>query len=361
MDKIIKNILKKIESEGYEAYIVGGFVRDYLLKKNSYDVDICTNAKPKDLINLFNVKQNLNNYGGLNMKIKKYNIDITTYRKEKKYDKRKPIEIEYVSNLLEDINRRDFTINSICLDKNDKLLDLLNGIEDLNNGIIRSIENAEDKFTEDPLRMLRAIRFASILDFDIEENTLNAIKNNYEKVSSLSPKRVKEELIKLLSNKNFKKGLNLLDETKISEVIGLKYKENITFSVDILGMLSQIDVKKIEYTKEEKDNIIKIKEILNQNKINSFTLFNYGLYLSYVAGDVLNINKQTINKIYKTLPIKSMKDIDITGKEIITLLNITPSKKISEIINDVKVQILKGNLKNKKNEIKKYILGRYTK
>ena len=125
MDKIIKNILKKIESEGYEAYIVGGFVRDYLLKKNSYDVDICTNAKPKDLIHLFNVKQNLNNYGGLNMKIKKYNIDITTYRKEKKYDNRKPIEIEYVSNLLEDINRRDFTINSICLDKNDKILDLL--------------------------------------------------------------------------------------------------------------------------------------------------------------------------------------------------------------------------------------------
>lgn len=359
MDKIIKNILKKIESEGYEAYIVGGFVRDYLLKKNSYDVDICTNAKPKDLIHLFNVKQNLNNYGGLNMKIKKYNIDITTYRKEKKYDNRKPIEIEYVSNLLEDINRRDFTINSICLDKNDKILDLLNGKEDLKKGIIRSLGNANDKFTEDPLRMLRAIRFASILDFDIEENTYNAIKNNYEKVSTLSPKRVKDELIKILSNKNFKKGLKLLGETKISEVLGLKYNEDITFTVDILGMLSQIEVKQIEYTKEEKDNIAKIKEIINQTRINNFTLFNYGLYLSYVAGDVLHINKQTINKIYKNLPIKSMKDIDITGKEVMTLLNLEPSKKVSEIINDVKIEILKKNLKNKKNEIKKYILGRY--
>lgn len=359
MDKIIKNILKKIESEGYEAYIVGGFVRDYLLKKNSYDVDICTNAKPKDLIHLFNVKQNLNNYGGLNMKIKKYNIDITTYRKEKKYDKRKPIEIEYVSNLLEDINRRDFTINSICLDKNDKILDLLNGKEDLKKGIIRSLGNANEKFDEDPLRMLRAIRFASILDFGIEENTYNAIINNYEKVSTLSPKRIKEELIKILSNKNFKKGLNLLDNTKISEVIGLKYNEDITFTVDILGMLSQIEVKQIEYTKEEKDNIAKIKEIIKQNRINNFTLFNYGLYLSYVAGDVLHTNKQTINKIYKNLPIKSMKDIDITGKEVMMLLNLEPSKKVSEIINDVKIQILKGNLKNKKNEIKKYIIGRY--
>ena len=124
-------------------------------------------------------------------------------------------------------------------------------------------------------------------------------------------------------------------------------------------MLSQIEVKQIEYTKEEKDNIAKIKEIINQNRINNFTLFNYGLYLSYVAGDVLHINKQTINKIYKNLPIKSMKDIDITGKEVMTLLNLEPSKKVSEIINDVKIEILKKNLKNKKNEIKKYIIGRY--
>ena len=143
----------------------------------------------------------------------------------------------------------------------------------------------------------------------------------------------------IILNKNFKKGLKLLDETKISEVLGLKYNEDITFTVDILGMLSQIEVKQIEYTKEEKDNIAKIKEIINQNRINNFTLFNYGLYLSYVAGDVLHINKQTINKIYKNLPIKSMKDIDITGKEVMTLLNLEPSKKVSEIINDVKIEI----------------------
>ena len=124
-------------------------------------------------------------------------------------------------------------------------------------------------------------------------------------------------------------------------------------------MLSQIDIKYIEYTKEEKDNIEKIKEILMTKQINNFTLFNYGLYLSYAAGEVLSINKQTINKIYKTMPIKCMKDIDITGSEIIKILEIEPSKKVSEIFNDLKVQILKGNLKNKNNEIKKYILERY--
>ncbi len=358
MDKLIKNILKKIESEGYEAYVVGGFVRDSLLKKNSFDVDICTNAKPKDLVNFLSIKQSTNSYGGFNIKIKNYNIDITTYRKEKKYDKRHPVEIEYVNNLFEDIKRRDFTINSICMDKNDKLIDLLNGKEDIKNKIVRSIGCANDKFSEDPLRMLRAIRFAAILDFKIEENTYEAIKENAQLVTTLSPIRIKEELTKILSSKNFLKGLKLLDDTKISTYIGLKY-DDVVFTMDILGMWSQIDINKAEFTKEEKENISKVKEIIISKKINNFTLFNYGLYLSYVAGEVLKVNKQTINKIYKSMPIKSMKDIDISGKEIMQILNIEPCKLISEIMNDLKIKILKNELKNKKNELKKYILGKY--
>lgn len=358
MDKIIKNILKKIESEGYEAYIVGGFVRDYLLKKNSFDVDICTNAKPKDLVNFLNIKQSINNYGGFNIKIKNYNIDITTYRKEKKYDKRHPVEIEYVNNLFEDIKRRDFTINSICMDKNDKLIDLLNGRDDIKNKVIRSIGSANDKFSEDPLRMLRAIRFASILNFKIEENTYEAIKSNAQLVVTLSPLRIKEEITKILSNKTFSSGLRLLDETKISSYIGLKY-DDVVFTMDILGMWSQIDIKMAEFTKEEKENISKVKEIILSRRINNFTLFNYGLYLSYVAGEVLGVNKQTINKMYKSMPIKSMKDIDITGKDVMQILNIEPCKLISEIMNDLKIKILKNELKNKKGELKKYIIGKY--
>ena len=174
MPKNVKMIIEKLENSGFEAYIVGGFVRDNLLKKQSFDVDICTNAKPKDLVNIFKVKQRANNYGGFNFKIKRFNIDITTYRKEKKYDKRHPVEIEYVNNLFDDIKRRDFTINAICLDKNDKIIDILDGQKDIKEKLIRSIGSANEKFVEDPLRMLRAIRFATILDFNIEKNTLEA-------------------------------------------------------------------------------------------------------------------------------------------------------------------------------------------
>ena len=359
MEKIIKNILKRIEDEGYEAYIVGGFVRDNLLKKQSFDVDICTNAKPKDLVNIFKVKQRANNYGGFNFKIKKFNIDITTYRKEKKYDKRHPVEIEYVNNLFDDIKRRDFTINAICLDKNDKIIDILDGRNDIKEKLIRSIGNANEKFVEDPLRMLRAIRFATILDFNIEKNTLEAIKNNSNLISTLSGIRIKEELTKILSNSNFFKGLDLLNETKIIKVIKIAYNDDIKFTNDILGMWSQFNKCEIEFTKEEKENIERVKDILNTKQINNHTLFNYGLYLNLVAGEILNIDKTLINKMYKALPIKSMKDIDISGKDIMILLNIEPSKKISTIINDLKVKILNGNLKNKKSELKKYILRTY--
>lgn len=358
MDKIIKNILKKIENEGYEAYIVGGFVRDLLMHNASFDVDICTNALPKDLKNIFPKSNNANSYGGFNIKLKKYNVDITTYRREKKYDKRKPVEVEYINNLFEDIKRRDFTINALCMDKNDNIIDLLHSTEDLNNKIIRSIGDANEKFNQDPLRMLRAIRFASILNFKIEKETYKAIENNANLVSSLSSERIKEELTKILSNEGFLYGLSLLEQTKIAQVIGLNYKD-INFTADILGMWAQIDCEKITFSKTEKDNIAKIRQILNIKKIGNNELFNYGLYLCLVAGDILGYTHQTINRMYKNLPIYSMKDIDINGKEIINLLKTEPGKIISDIMLDIKHQILNGKLKNKKSEIKKYIMEKY--
>lgn len=355
MDKVIKNILKRIENEGYEAYIVGGFVRDTLLGKTTYDVDICTNALPMNLIQIFSLNQNGNGYGGFNIKLKRYNIDITTYRKEKKYDKRKPVEVEYINNLFEDIKRRDFTINSLCMDKNGNIIDLINGRNDLQKGIIRIIGDADNKFKEDPLRMLRAIRFATIFNFDIEDSTLSSIIRNSELVASLSSDRIKEELSKILSNNNFKKGLNLLRETKLDKAIGLEY-QNVVYTSDLLGMWSQIDIKKVIFSNTEQENISKVRQLLRIKKIENFELFNYGLYLCTVAGQILGVDLKLINRKYKNLPIKSMKDIDINGAEIMDLLNIEPSKKVSDIIKDIKVQILSGQIKNRKPEIKKYIL-----
>lgn len=357
MDKILKNILKKINDNGFEAYLVGGFVRDYLLGIKTNDVDICTNALPKDLYKLFpNSNNNSNNYGGFNLKIKEYNIDITTYRKELKYDKRKPTELVYISDLSEDIQRRDFTINTVCMDKDEKVIDLVNGINDINNHLIKMIDNIEDRLREDPLRILRAIRFSCILNFDIEEELLKEIKKNYKLVSTLSDIRIKSELTKILLNKNFYKGLELLKETKILELLDIKYDE-ITFVNDICGMWAQLDTpKNYAFTKQENRNIINIRKIIKNGIIDNKVLFNYDLYSSLVAGEILNIDKKVINKMYNKLPIKNEMDLDITSKEIMELLNISPSKELNKIKLNLINNILDGKIKNKNSELKKFLL-----
>ena len=356
MDKIIKNILKNLENEGYEAYIVGGYVRDTILGKKTFDIDICTNALPKEIVNIFPLNQSSNGYGGFNFKIKEYCIDITTYRRELKYEGHSPIEIEYISNLFEDIKRRDFTINSLCMDKNGNIIDLLNAKDDLNKKIIRCIGNANKKFNEDPLRILRAIRFATTLDFTIEHNTYDALVKYKDNVKNLSQDRIKEELSKILSSSHYQKGLDLLEETGLKEILNITYND-IKYVSDIHGMWAQINIPHLNFSKTEKENIDKIKLIIKKKDINNFDLFNDGLYICQVAGEILGIDKLVINKLYKSMPIKSMKDIEITGKDIINILKIEPSKKVSEIINDIKIQILNGNLKNKKKEIIKYIIG----
>ncbi len=357
MDKIIHNILKRIEDEGYEAYIVGGFVRDKLLGKDSYDVDICTNARPMNLKDIFPINQNSNGYGGFNLKIKRYNIDITTYRKEKKYVGHNPSEVEYVNNLFEDIKRRDFTINSLCMDKNGNVLDILNAMDDLKSKIIKVVGDPDHKFSEDPLRMLRAIRFATVLDFDIDNDALESIKRNYGLVSKLSDERIKEEITKILSSPNYEKGLKLLRETKINEVIGMKQENDIVYCSDILGMFAQIDIKRINLTNTEMETVRVVKKILSKGSVDNFVLFNYGLYPSNVASEILNIKKSEVNKMYEKLPIKSMKDIDINGNEIMQLLNLKPGKEIGEIMLKVRNAILNNEIINKKSDIKKYLLG----
>ena len=141
MNLKIQKILSKIESNGFEAYIVGGFVRDYLLDIYTTDVDICTNALPKDIMTIFDIKKAPVIYGSVSIPDGEYNFDITTYRTESNYEKRRPLTINYTSNLLEDIKRRDFTINALCMNKDGQIFDYLNGKKDIADRIIRVIGN----------------------------------------------------------------------------------------------------------------------------------------------------------------------------------------------------------------------------
>lgn len=261
MKKCIKKILNKLENNGFKAYVVGGYVRDYLLKRKTSDIDICTNAKELELFNLFSLKPN--RFGAISFEKNKYHFDITTFREEKDYVKHHPEYIRFVDNIELDLKRRDFTINALYMDKLGHIFDLFEGIKDLKNKTIKMIGNPEERLREDPVRILRAIRFATVLNFKLDDELYNTILNNHSLVKEVSSYYLKEELSLILQSKNYQYGLDLLKSLKIDKVIGLSY-QNIVYSKNIDVMWAQIDIEKLTFTKKEKDNIVKIKNILNK-------------------------------------------------------------------------------------------------
>ena len=169
LDKSLK-ILNIIEDKGYQAYIVGGFVRDYILGVSSSDVDICTNATPKEIKDIFGDSYIPNEeYGSITVIYENIRFEITTFRREYDYlDNRRPSRIEYTDSIIEDLQRRDFTINTLCMNKHGEVVDLLNNRADIDNRIIKTVGDSYTRFSEDALRILRAVRFATVLGFKLD-------------------------------------------------------------------------------------------------------------------------------------------------------------------------------------------------
>lgn len=357
MDKSIIKILSLIEENGFEAYVVGGYVRDFLLSKDTKDIDICTNARVVDLVEIFKeYNPSSNNYGAVKLTYDDFKFDITTYREDVKYDGgRRNLEVRYIDNLVEDIKRRDFTCNTLCMNKEGNIIDILNGKEDIDNKIIKCVGDVNKKLMEDPLRILRAIRFATVLDFKIDKELYDAINDKKELVDELSTQRMKEELTKILVSKKAIKGLDYLKRLKLTTYMGIDY-DKVKKVSDICGMYSQIKfTKEYPFTNEEKDNIDKINELVKKGTIDKYSLIEYGLYICSVAGDILGYKKKDIIKMDKELPIKSKQDIAITGHDICEILGCEPSKEIGLVYNELFVQIVEGFIRNEELEIKNYI------
>lgn len=356
----VVNILERIEENGFEAYIVGGYVRDYLLGMESGDIDICTNARVKELLDIFSdISVTSNEYGSVKIVTNKLRVDITTYRRDLRYNgDRRKVEIEYVDNLIDDINRRDFTMNTLCMNKDKNIIDILGGTEDIKNQVIRCVGNIEDRINEDPLRMLRAVRFSTTLGFTIEEELYEKLKEYAYLIEQLSQERIKEELTKILVSKNALIGLEMLKDLGFLPYIGIEYNDSIVHVSDICGMYSQLEIlKEFPFSKEEKENIKIVKNILNYGIIDENVLFNYGLYLSLVAGDILGIDKDVIASMDKELVIRKIKDIDISSEEICEILDCKPGKVISEVYDELKNVILRKELDNSNSSIREYIFN----
>lgn len=191
------NILKKLKELGYDAYIVGGYARDKYLKIDSLDIDICTNATPDIISKYFNIDKQYERYGVSIVKIDNYLFEVTTFRKDYYDNNRYPYKVEFVNTLKEDLIRRDFTINTLCIDSDENYIDLMNSIDDINNRIIKSIKEPNESLNEDPLRILRAIRFMGNLDFKLDQSLEKAIIDNKHLLNNLSNDRKELEISKM--------------------------------------------------------------------------------------------------------------------------------------------------------------------
>ncbi|OGY67413.1 MAG: hypothetical protein A3I24_00920 [Candidatus Harrisonbacteria bacterium RIFCSPLOWO2_02_FULL_41_13b] len=206
LPKEIQEILNKLEKAGFEAYVVGGCVRDLLFGKKPKDWDITTNAKPEEIQKIFPNSFYENKFGTVGVKTGSEDeslkvVELTTYRVESKYsDKRHPDKVEFAKNIKDDLKRRDFTVNALAMDKDGKITDLFGGQEDLKNKLIRAVGNPEERFDEDALRLLRAIRFAIQLDFEIDGKTFQAIKEKAGLIQMIAKERVREEFLKIIQH-----------------------------------------------------------------------------------------------------------------------------------------------------------------
>lgn len=233
MEKLGIGLLEKLEQAGYEAYFVGGYVRDKHLGKPVKDLDIATSAKPDEVVALFarTIPTGLK-HGTVTVLAEGETFEVTTFRKESDYaDFRRPDEVEFISELEEDLRRRDFTMNAMAMDRHGSIRDPFGGKEDLKAGLLRCVGDPAERFREDALRMLRCVRFASVYDLTVDEATWQAVLERRELLTHVAMERVRVELERMMEGPHPYEGWRLLAE---SGLLGFT-KERLAWSYSDLS------------------------------------------------------------------------------------------------------------------------------
>ena len=275
-------------------------------------------------------------------------------------DNRLPVKIKYIKSIKKDLLRRDFTINTFCMDKNGTIIDYLKAMPDLQNKQIKTVGNPRYRLKEDALRILRAIRFATILNFEIESKTKHYLTEYAYLLKKLSFQRKKQELDKIFTSSSKERGIQLLLELSIAESLKLNNLKEVVPCDDLIGIWAQLNVDDIyPFTKSEKQQMKQIRELLELDLEDPYNLYQYGLYISTVAYQIKKKDITKLNQIMNQLPIQSQKDIKITGQEIPQILNRPPGNYIKDILLDIEKQIIYNTLSNNKQYLTTYIEKNY--
>lgn len=376
-------VLEKLEEAGYQAYFVGGAVRDLLLNRPTNDIDIATSALPQEVKGVFPKTIDVGIEHGTVVVI--YNetpYEITTFRSEEEYkDHRRPESVTFIKSLKEDLQRRDFTINAIAMDRSGTIHDPFGGEVDIKAKTIRTVGSADERFKEDALRMMRAVRFMAQLGFKMENDTFESIKRNGNTLKYIAVERLSAEFEKLLGGRFKKASFESLSETGLYQFLpGLK--ANVVTSAAgmpinhlsteqmwiMLVHLSKGDKSILEHWRLPSKKIKYISKgvsfLSDRMKIpwDQYSLYLAGISIALDVQEVYHVvdphestDLQDLKKMYEKLPIKDRGELALTGNDLMGWTGKSGGPWIRDIIEKTEKAVIQGEVSNQKTTIREWL------
>lgn len=379
-------VVQQIEAAGFEAYFVGGAVRDLLLQRKIHDVDIATSAYPAEIKQIFDHTIDTGiKHGTVTVMYGDSSYEVTTFRTESGYqDFRRPDHVTFVQNLSEDLKRRDFTINALAMDAKGRIIDHFAGLQDLKYKTIRAVGNPEERFHEDALRMMRAVRFMSQLNFKIAASTLQAIKDHHQLLKKISVERIRDEFVKMGLGKGSREAFQVFLETGMTEEMPgfagktkqlevfskLKYGPSIETNLwSLVVVLLKLPDRAIDsFMRSWKNSnemshqvaqIVRFFDLVSQQAPTNYDLYAYGLKTVMSAIDLAHILGQPIDSEalvdrYQSLPVKRQQDLAVNGNDLLDA-GIPAGPSIGKYLHRILEAVLDSKVANERAAILDYL------
>ncbi len=380
-------VLEKIKVAGFEAYFVGGSVRDALLQRPIHDVDIASSSYPEETKRIFDRTVDVGiEHGTVLVLENSREYEVTTFRTEDVYvDYRRPSKVSFVRSLEEDLKRRDFTINTLALDENGQVIDLFQGLDDLENQILRAVGTAAERFNEDALRIMRGFRFQAALDFDLEQDTFSAMKDCAPLLEKISVERIFIEFDKLLLAPFWRKGLEALltsgaieflpdlkgSRAKLERLFDLASDFRFSASEQAwAALLLVLDVQNVKgFLKKWKtsrefankvEDLVEIAAIRSERDLTKRDCYDYDIDLLLQAEELrqaqgLPVNFSAIRNLDASLTIHNKQEMVVNGGMLMQEFGFEPGPKLGQILKELEHAIVDGCLPNDLEAIYAYI------
>ena len=370
-----KTILHRLQAAGHEAFFVGGAVRDHVLNRDIVDVDITTSASVEDVAELFE-KTILTGarYGTVTVLLEGKPFEVTTYRTDGDYaDYRRPDSVQFTSSLIEDLKRRDFTINQLVMDAHNQIVDHHDGLNDLHHQCIRAIGNPKARFEEDALRMLRAFRFVAKLGFTIEPDTLQAIKHSAPRIRHIAIERIQDELVRIFQADHARAALTVMVDCGFAQALfdleqGLAmlakaqapFDDELAFALLLrhhgtLGDIFKFSQKRLKHLA----NIGHLAAMTETALFTPLTVFNEGLDTCLKANRLNHMlghqnQHDYLVKVAADLPIHNARELVFRGEDILEVCKPIRKRWVGLIVNGLIEGVVNGHVPNAYEPLKIY-------